>query len=56
MAASIDKNDATEKIRETIRKAAEKRKKHIDLGRYFGKVNFGVDGLKYQKTIRDEWK
>jgi hypothetical protein len=28
----------------------KKRKKSIDLDLYFGKVNFGMDGLDYQKN------
>ena len=33
-----------------------KKKKKINLAKYFGKVNFGGDGLKYQKKIRSEWR
>jgi len=33
-----------------------KQKKTIDLSKYFGKVDFGVDGLEYQLKVRDEWR
>jgi len=32
------------------------KKSAIDLGKYSGKVNFGVDGLDYQLKVRDEWR
>ena len=28
----------------------------IDLSKYFGKVNFKKDGLKYQLEVRSEWQ
>jgi hypothetical protein len=57
MSLTIHKKDSEKTIRETIRKATErKNRKTVDLDRYFGKVDFGVDGLTYQKKIRDEWK
>ncbi|MXV14417.1 hypothetical protein [Hufsiella ginkgonis] len=34
----------------------EKKRKPIDLDKYAGKVNFGVDGLEYQLKVRDEWR
>ena len=33
-----------------------KRKIAMDLDKYFGKINFGVDGLEYQLKIRSEWE
>ena len=33
-----------------------KKKAAIDLNKYFGKVQFGVDGLEYQLKTRDEWR
>jgi len=57
MSLTIHKKDSDKTIREKIRQATErKKKKKIDIDHYFGKVNFGVDGLEYQKKIRDEWK
>ena len=57
MSNTIRKNDTSKAIQEAIREMKEKRKKKpIDLDRFFGKVNFGVDGLEYQKRIRNEWR
>lgn len=46
----------TKKARRTdLDKALKKipaKKRGIDLKKYFGKINFGVDGLAYQKEIR----
>ncbi|MDR9367309.1 MAG: hypothetical protein RI575_18390 [Balneolaceae bacterium] len=57
MSRTIHKDDSAEAIQRTIRKMVEKKKKKpIDLDRYFGKVDFGMDGLDYQKSIRNEWK
>ena len=57
MSRIIQKKDSLKTIRETINKASsEKKKKPINLNQYFGKVNFGMSGLEYQKKIRDEWK
>lgn len=56
MALTINKKDSAKVIRETIQKASgRKQKKTVDLDRYFGKVNYGVSGLEYQKKIRNEW-
>lgn len=57
MSVIINKDDSKEKIDKMIQEAAgQKRKSKINLDRFFGKVNFGVDGLEYQKGIRDEWE
>lgn len=57
MTHTIHKKDSEKIIRKTIQKASgRKQKKPVDLDRYFGKVNFGLSGLEYQKKIRDEWK
>lgn len=56
MTLTIHKKDSEEDIRKKIQDAAaDKQKKSINLDRYFGKVNFGTDGLEYQKKVRDEW-
>lgn len=50
MTLTIHKKDSEKIFREKIRQATErKKKKKINIDRYFGKVNFGVDGLEYQK-------
>jgi len=57
MALIIHKKDSEKEIREKIQKAvADQKKKSINLDRYFGKINFGSEGLKYQKRIRNEWQ
>ena len=57
MSVVIHKKDSIKTIREAIEKASSrKKKKPVDIGRYFGKVNFGIDGLEYQKKLRDEWE
>ena len=57
MALIIHKKDSEKEIREKIKKAvADQKKKSINLDRYFGKINFGSEGLKYQKRIRNEWQ
>ncbi len=33
-----------------------KKRKPIDVKKYFGSVNFGVDGLEYQLKSRNEWQ
>lgn len=32
------------------------KKSVIDLDKYSGKVNFGIDGRDYQQKVRDEWR
>lgn len=57
MALTIHKKDSEKEIREKIQKAiADQKKKCINLDRYFGKINFGLEGLEYQKRIRNEWQ
>jgi len=57
MALIIHKKDSEKEIREKIQKAvADQKKKSINLDRYFGKINFGSEGLEYQKRIRNEWQ
>lgn len=55
MSVKIDKKDSVQVIREAIEKASSHQmKKSVDIDGYFGKVNFGMDGLEYQKKIRNE--
>jgi len=57
MSVTIQKKDSVKTIRDKIQKAAsDKKKKPINLDRYFGKVKFGLDGLEYQKKLRNEWQ
>jgi len=51
------KKESVQAIRKAIEKASsQKKKKSVEIDRYFGKVKFGMDGLSYQKKVRDEWE
>jgi len=56
MAIVIEANkDTTRKqLDEALKKI--KRSHHIRLDKYFGKIKFTMDGLDYQKIIRNEWQ
>jgi hypothetical protein len=57
MSLTINKKDSVQAIRKAIEKASsQKIKKPVDIERYFGKVNFKMDGLEYQKKVRNEWE
>ena len=43
---------STTKIKLDKELAKLQNKKPIDLNKYFGKINFGIDGLDYQLKIR----
>jgi hypothetical protein len=49
----VNKSTGRTKLDEELTKLPEK-KAPIDLSKYFGKINFGVDGLTYQLKTRDE--
>ncbi|MES2268172.1 MAG: hypothetical protein V4520_15535 [Bacteroidota bacterium] len=51
----INKTTTRSELDKALTKLPNK-KKPIDLGKYFGKVKFGEDGLAYQLKIRDEWR
>lgn len=50
-------NETNEEVIYQISNIVEKSKtkKPKNLSKYFGKLKRGVDGLTYQKTIRNEW-
>lgn len=57
MSVTIHKDDSDKAIRKAIQEVMNRKKERkTPLDRYFGKVSFGMQGLKYQKEIRDEWK
>jgi len=57
MSVVIHKGDSDQAIREALQKVMKrKEKKSIDLKKYFGKVTFDIDGLTYQKKVRNEWE
>lgn len=56
MSVTIDKDQSKKQIEKKIERVSkEKEGKRIDAGKYFGKIDFGVDGLTFQKRVRDEW-
>jgi len=57
MAKVIEVNKTTSRIQldEALEKLSKK-KTPIDLREFFGKIQFGVDGLEYQLKMRDEWR
>lgn len=52
MIVRVTKKTAKRKVK-ALKKISSKRKS-IDLDKYFGKINFGTDGLTYQKRIRKD--
>jgi len=57
MSVTINKNQSTRQINKKLNELSKKKPhKGIDANAWLGKVNFGIDGLEYQKKIRDEWK
>ena len=54
-AIEINKNIKRSELDKALLKLS-KHRKPIDLEKYFGKVDFGVDGLEYQLKIRNEWR
>jgi ribosomal protein S5 len=57
MSVIIHKEDSEKDVQEAVQKAIDQKKKdNIELDRYFGKVSYDIDGLQYQKKIRNEWK
>jgi hypothetical protein len=59
MVITIKKNAPASAISDALKKIAsqsKKAKKRFDPKKYAGKIKFPVDGLTYQKQVRDEWK
>ena len=46
----------TKKISKEELDKITKKLKPIDVEKYAGKIDFGIDGLEYQLKIRNEWK
>ena len=51
----VNKKISREELDKELAKLTKKRKP-IDLDKYAGKINFGVDGLEYQLAVRNEWQ
>jgi hypothetical protein len=54
MVIKLNKDATIKEIKAVFRKISGKKRNPVNLDRYFGKVDFKVDGLTYQKKIRDE--
>lgn len=54
MAIKINKRESENSKAKKLAKARAKSKK-IDWNKYFGKINFRVDALDYQRKLRNEW-
>lgn len=56
MVIKLSKKTSRSQIKLELRKLAKKKaKKGFDAKKYYGKLVRGIDGLSYQKTVRDEW-
>jgi hypothetical protein len=58
MLIEIKKPVTRKKVDAALKKLAtakKKKTKGFDAKRFFGKVDFGMDGLAYQKMMRGEW-
>ena len=51
----INKETSRKQLDDALTKLTKK-KAPIDLKKYAGKIDFGVDGLEYQLKIRNEWR
>ena len=51
----VNKSTGRKKLDEELTKLP-KEKLPVNLDKYFGKINFGIDGLDYQLKTRDEWR
>lgn len=56
MVIRISKKASRSQIKFELNKIAKKRAKNgFDAKKYYGKLARGVDGLAYQKAVRNEW-
>jgi hypothetical protein len=58
MVVVIKKDAPPSAIQDAMKAIAEERstRKGFDAKKYAGKIKFPVDGLTYQKQVRDEWE
>ena len=54
MTIKIGKKESLKKVAGKLTKITSKSKK-IDWNKYFGKIEFPVNALTYQRKLRDEW-
>ena len=58
MVVVIKKDDPASAIDDALKAIAEhnkKTRKGFDPSKYAGKIKFPMDGLEYQKMVRNEW-
>jgi hypothetical protein len=56
MVIKISKKASRSQIQLELKKLAKKKAKSgFDAKKYYGKLVRGIDGLSYQKTVRNEW-
>ena len=57
MVITIKKDAPPSAIKDAMKAIAEERatRKGFDAKKYAGKIKFPIDGLTYQKQVRDEW-
>ncbi|HEV7378408.1 MAG TPA: hypothetical protein VGN64_01330 [Dyadobacter sp.] len=58
MVITIKKDAPASEIKKAMETLAEERakRKGFDAKKYAGKIKFPIDGLTYQKQIRNEWE
>mgnify|MGYP003460309526 CR=1 FL=1 len=54
MVIKVGKKESARIIAQKLKKATAKTKK-INWDKYFGKIDFPVDAITYQRKMRDEW-
>ena len=54
MTVKIKKRESARSKKNKLAKATAK-SKNINWDKYFGKINFPIEALSYQKKVRDEW-
>ena len=55
MTVIVNKKSSAKQIESAKRKILRQKKKKQGIARYFGALKRGIDGLVYQKTVRNEW-
>ena len=55
MAFEIAKTETKEHLKKLLSKYRRSRK-GINLKKYVGSVKLNIDGVKYQRKVRDEWR
>lgn len=54
MIIKIGKKESTKRIAGKLNKIKARSKK-VNWDKYFGKIDFPIDALTYQRKMRDEW-